>query len=176
MKLKGLLLPASLGICAMLAIASDLPKLGKSRSEVRTLIGAPTEIRASAGGEEVWEYAGKPSPYQNYFLTFAKDGTLREIKPVINDAAFSKIKVGSTTEARVRELLGTPWRTTNYGDCHPVDFQEIWEYRGQDSGGTYKLQIEFDEGGIARIVVKTPDKGRPIVLAAAPSQDTKHQH
>ena len=33
----------------------------------------------------------------------------------------AKIHVGISTRAQLRELLGTPWRTTNYGDCNPVD-------------------------------------------------------
>src|SRR5712692_821955 len=165
MKCRWLVLAASLALCSISDCiaygAEDLPDRGKSTTtEVRTKMGSPTEIRASDKGEEIWEYAGKPSPYQTYFLEFAKDGTLRHIKQVINDETFSKIKAGSSTKAEVRALLGTPWRTTNYGDCHAVDWQEVWEYRGQDTTGTYKLHVEFDDGGIARTVAKIPDKTR----------------
>src|ERR1700751_5974521 len=71
----------------------------------------------------------------------------------------AKIKVGHTTGAQIRELLGTPWRTNNYGDCNVIDYQETWEYLGHDAEGRFKISIEFDEAGIARIVARSPAKG-----------------
>ena len=177
-KCRWAIFTATLLLCLICAhSADDLPRPGKStKNEVRAKLGAPTAIRRSAGGEEVWEYAAKPTPYQTHFLTFAKDGMLRDIKQVINDENFSNIKAGSSTQADVTALLGTPWRTTNYGDCHPVDYQEVWEYRGRDSAGIYTLHIEFDEAGVARLMTKTPEQGRPMVLAAAPSRNEEHPH
>jgi hypothetical protein len=37
---------------------------------------------------------------------------------------------------------------------NPVDYQEIWEYLGQEEDGVFKVHIEFDEAHIARIVAK----------------------
>jgi len=39
---------------------------------------------------------------------------------------------------------------TNYGDSNPVDYQEIWEYLGQDADGVFKIHMEFDEAYIVR--------------------------
>ena len=72
----------------------------------------------------------------------------------VNMENVAKIKVGSSTEQQVKELLGVPYRMTNYGDCNPVDYQEIWEYLGQEADGVFKVHIEFDEAHIARIVAK----------------------
>ena len=88
----------------------------------------------------------------------------------------AKIKVGDTTGAQVKELLGTPWRTNNYGDCNVVDNQETWEYLGHDANGQFKISIEFDEAGVARIVAKIPPRGPIVVLAAAPPPDRNHHH
>ncbi|HUJ24261.1 MAG TPA: outer membrane protein assembly factor BamE [Bryobacteraceae bacterium] len=88
----------------------------------------------------------------------------------------AKIKVGDTTGAQIRELLGTPWRTNNYGDCNVVDYQETWEYLGHDADGQFKINIEFDDTGIARIVAKIPPKGPIVVLAAAPPPKAAHHH
>lgn len=93
----------------------------------------------------------------------------------VNMELVAKIKVGSTTGAQVTELLGDPWRTTNYADCHPSDYQEMWEYVGRDDSGPFRVQIEFDDHGIARIVAKIPQKGSITVLAAAP-RPTTHAH
>ncbi len=94
----------------------------------------------------------------------------------LNLEMIAKIKVGSTTRAQVKELLGAPWRMNNYGDCNPVDYQETWEYLGRDANGAFKISIEFDEAGIARIVAKTPAKGPVVVLAAASRPSASHQH
>jgi hypothetical protein len=61
-------------------------------------------------------------------------------------------------------------------DCNPVDYQEIWEYLGQDEDGVFKIHIEFDEAHIARIVAKDTKKGPIVVLAAASKAKGQHQH
>jgi len=91
-------------------------------------------------------------------------------------ANVAKIKVGYTNRDQIKELLGAPFRTTNDGDCHPVDYQEKWEYLGQDANGIFKIHIEFDEAGIARIVAKDTKRGPIEVLAAAPKPDMEHHH
>jgi outer membrane protein assembly factor BamE (lipoprotein component of BamABCDE complex) len=88
----------------------------------------------------------------------------------------AEIKVGSSTGAQVKELLGNPLRTTSYGDCNVIDYQDIWEYQGQDAGDRVKISIQFDEAGIARIVTKTPSKGPVVVLAATPPPKVAHHH
>jgi hypothetical protein len=47
-------------------------------------------------------------------------------------------------QQQVRALLGTPWRITNVNDDADEDIGDVWEYRGQDAGGTYKFHIEYD--------------------------------
>jgi outer membrane protein assembly factor BamE (lipoprotein component of BamABCDE complex) len=92
----------------------------------------------------------------------------------------AQIKVGSSTEAQVKDLLGDPLRTTSYGDCNVVDYQNIWEYQGRDESGRVKITVQFDEAGTARIVTKTPSKGPVVVLAAtpppSPARKVAHQH
>ena len=89
----------------------------------------------------------------------------------------AQIEVGSSTTARVKELLGSPLRTTSYGDCNVIDYQDIWEYQSHDASGRVKISIQFDEAGIARIVTKTPSKGPVVVLAATPPpRRVAHHH
>lgn len=163
MKLELALLAVSLTLCSVLpdvtSGADALPAPGTSTTtDVRTTMGPPTDVRVGDAGEEVWEYARRPSPYERYILRFAKDGTLREIDQVISDKTFSKIRAGSSTKAQVRELLGAPWRTVMFADDEDDDDnQEIWEYRGRDPTGAYKFQVEFDGSGITRLAVKIPN-------------------
>jgi outer membrane protein assembly factor BamE (lipoprotein component of BamABCDE complex) len=60
------------------------------------------------------------------------------------------------SKAKVRSLLGAPWRTVQYNDEEEAE-NEIWEYRGVDSTGRYRIHIEFDRHNIVRIVGKIPD-------------------
>ncbi len=95
----------------------------------------------------------------------------------LNMETVAKIKVGSSTSAQVEQLLGPPWRTTNYGDCNPIDYQEFWEYIGKDATGLFRIHIEFDEDHIARIIARVPKTGPIMVLAAAPKPEKQqHQH
>jgi outer membrane protein assembly factor BamE (lipoprotein component of BamABCDE complex) len=95
---------------------------------------------------------------------------------VVTMEAVAQIKVGTSTEAQVKELLGDPLRTTSYGDCNVVDYQNLWEYESRDASGRVKISIQFDEAGIARIVTKTPRKGPVVVLAATPPPKVAHHH
>ncbi len=105
-------------------------------------MGVPTTIRSAPGKKQIWEYAGKPSPYETYLLVFSK-GRLTVIRQVITDTTFAQVK-GGMTQQQVRALLGTPWRITNVNDDADEDIGDVWEYRGRDAGGTYKFHIEYD--------------------------------
>jgi outer membrane protein assembly factor BamE (lipoprotein component of BamABCDE complex) len=111
-------------------------------------------------------------------LAFASDttGSANYLSRDLNMETVGKIKVGSTTSAQVQQLLGPPWRTTNYGDCNPIDYQEFWEYVGKDATGLFRIHIEFDEEHIARIVTRVPKNGPITVLAAAPRPEKQQHH
>jgi outer membrane protein assembly factor BamE (lipoprotein component of BamABCDE complex) len=83
---------------------------------------------------------------------------------VVRPRQTAKIVPGMS-KAKVRSLLGAPWRTVQYNDEDEVE-NEIWEYRGEDAKGRYRIHIEFDRHDIVRIVGKIPDdvsggKGTP---------------
>lgn len=111
------------------------------------------------------------------WLATAADAA-KPVKPAGNDLMdkVANIKVGSSTGVQLMELLGAPWRSTNYGDCHPVDYQEIWEYVGHDSAGLFRIHIELDENGVVQIVAKVPQQGLITVLAATPKPEIEHPH
>jgi hypothetical protein len=73
----------------------------------------------------------------------------------INPTRLAKVVPG-ISKAKVKSLLGTPWRTVQYNDEETLE-NEIWEYRGRDSGGNYKIHIEFDHRDVVLIVQKIPD-------------------
>jgi outer membrane protein assembly factor BamE (lipoprotein component of BamABCDE complex) len=95
--------------------------------------------------------------------------------PVSGEGAISKVKAGSTTKAEVKKVLGAPWRTTNYGEtycgCPYSNFQEVWEYRGVDATGAYRLHIEFDGKGIARTVARVAAPGGLVRTLSSSAED-----
>jgi outer membrane protein assembly factor BamE (lipoprotein component of BamABCDE complex) len=80
-----------------------------------------------------------------------------------SDATLAKVVPGRTTKAQVKALLGSgPWRMNKYDDetlPYPGDPSvDIWEYRGRDSNGTYRVHIEFDANNVTTLIAKIPDK------------------
>jgi hypothetical protein len=61
-----------------------------------------------------------------------------------------------TAKTEVTALLGAPWRTVQYNDVDRLE-DEIWEYRGRDAGGAFRLHIEFDARGFVTLIKKIPD-------------------
>jgi hypothetical protein len=83
----------------------------------------------------------------------------------------ARLMPGVSTKAQVLALLGAPWRTVQYNDMEELE-NEIWEYRGMDSNGGYRIHIEFDHHDIVQIVGKIPDKtvdGKGTIVKSAPS-------
>jgi len=111
-------------------------------------------------------------------LVLASDapGSAPAVSRELRTDLVTKIRIGSATRDGVAKLLGRPWRTVHYGDCNAVEYQELWEYWGHDVSGSFKLTIEFDDAGIARVIARTVPAGGIVVLAAAPAPASSHQH
>ena len=82
-------------------------------------------------------------------------------------ATLAEVDPGHTTKAQVEALLGEPWRTT-FSDDSDEPGPVVWEYRGQDSDGTYRVHIEFDSHDITTLIATIPDK-----IGAAPARVAK---
>jgi hypothetical protein len=76
--------------------------------------------------------------------------------PAIEPQVLAKVVPG-ISKSQVKSLLGDPWRTVQYNDEEEIE-NEIWEYRGQDAHGPYRVHIEFDRHETVVIVGKIPDK------------------
>lgn len=83
---------------------------------------------------------------------------VRNLSPRI----LGKLVPGHSTKAEVEAVLGKPWRDTRLtADTVPYKGDpsvDIWEFRGRDSHGTYRVHIEFDAHDISTLVAKIPDK------------------
>jgi hypothetical protein len=96
----------------------------------------------------------------------------------VSPQAIAKIVPGHSTKADVKALFGAPWRVVQFNDCgEAMDDQadEIWEYRGSDANGPFRLHIEFSENAAVHLVAKIPnnspgDKGTVAKSAPAAMQ------
>jgi outer membrane protein assembly factor BamE (lipoprotein component of BamABCDE complex) len=83
-----------------------------------------------------------------------KDGS------TISAQTLARVMPGTSTKAQISSLLGAPWRVVQFNDCGmamPGQADETWDYRGKDPQGMYRLHIEFDDRGVARLVAKIPE-------------------
>jgi len=90
-------------------------------------------------------------------------------------AKVARIRVGSSTQSEVAQLLGRPWRTIDTNDDPDDDDYRIWEYLGQDGADRYRIHIGFDEANVVRLIAKS-QKGRVEVLARSNGDRDQHEH
>ena len=91
-----------------------------------------------------------------------------------SDATLSKVVTGQTAEGQSRRCsAAAPGASTVITDetlPYPGDPSvNIWECRGRDSSGTYRVHIEFDTNDVTTLIAKIPDKtGAAVARVAKP--------
>jgi len=94
-----------------------------------------------------------------------------------SNRTLAEVNPGHTTKAQVEVLLGKPWRVSELDDedVMPGDpAVEVWEYRGRDSQGTYRVHIRFDKRDVTTLIAKIPDKtARAVARVANPMPDSR---
>jgi outer membrane protein assembly factor BamE (lipoprotein component of BamABCDE complex) len=93
-----------------------------------------------------------------------------------SDTTLAKIIPGQTIKAEVEALLGQPWRETELDEediMYPGDpAVEVWEYRGREPNGTYRVHIQFDKHDVTSLIAKIPDKtARAVARVSKPTVD-----
>src|SRR5437016_13705534 len=117
-----LMLAASLAGCAnFTAVSSGMPA-----QQVQAKLGAPETVRKNADGSEVWEYPGGPLGRVTYMVTLGSDHAVREVRQVLNDEYFSRVRAGMSRE-EVRRLVGSPGDIVLFS----ARDEEVWSWRYQ---------------------------------------------
>jgi len=125
-----------------------------------------TTLAATSGSGQTLQNGATATPLpESQRIRSFSDQTLGEINP------------GHTTKAQVEALLGKPWRVSELDDedVMPGDpAVEVWEYRGRDSQGTYRVHIRFDKRDVTTLIAKIPDKtARAVARVANPMPDSR---
>jgi hypothetical protein len=99
-----------------------------TEADVRARLGAPTDTRAEADGDRVWEYARGAEGFHTYMVRMGPDGRVKEVVQVLTEERLSRIVPGKTTRSEVRRLLGRPSHENQYG----AGLTWSWRYKKGD--------------------------------------------
>ncbi len=145
--LKRLVAALLSGLLAAFLPACDGINLGKIKPgtstthDVRQLMGEPTMAWHDADGTQTWEYPRTPQGMVNYMIDFAPDQRVREVRQVLTEENFARVKAGMSTDD-IRRLLGQP--------AHELYFtlkkEHVWDWKTRsESGGDQYFNVHFDE-------------------------------
>lgn len=126
--------------------AFTLPKLRPGETtmaQAREIMGAPTMKWQNADGSATWEYPRTPNGVVNYMLDFGPNERLQEVRQVLTEANFSRVKEGMTRE-EIRRLLGQPASEQYY----VLKKEYVWDWKTKsESGYDHFFDVYFDERG-----------------------------
>jgi outer membrane protein assembly factor BamE (lipoprotein component of BamABCDE complex) len=116
--------------------------------EVRDRMGAPSMEWQDADGTLTWEYPRTPEGLVNYMIIIGPDNLLREVKQVLTEENFGKVKPGMGKE-EIRRLLGKPAHQSHF----PLKKEDVWDWKTKsETSMDWFFNVHFDENGQ---VVKT---------------------
>lgn len=133
---------------------------GDSATTVEARVGAPGAVWKNSDGSEVWEYPQGFYAVQTFMVAFDSYHAVREVREVLNESYFSRIRPGMSRED-VRRLIGKPREIWYF----PARDEETWTWRYYDityrffnvlfdrSEGTVRTTLRLDE-------VFLPGRGR----------------
>ena len=114
-----------------------------NEGEVRGVMGAPAlEFTAEDGGKDL-VYPRGPLGIQTFIAHVDRGGILEEIRPVLKDDVFYRVRPGLTKD-QVLRMIGPPGETMHFARSD----QTAWDYRYVDTWGyTAIFTAVFDARG-----------------------------
>lgn len=130
----------------------DLKPGVSTAAEVKRAMGEPTFEWKEPDGTVIWEYPRGPSGSVTYMVDLRPDGVLKEIRQVLKEEYFAKIRPGLSKD-EVRRILGQPAETMTF----PLKKEEVWSWKfEQGSGEKWQFHAHFDLDG--RIVTASRNR------------------
>ena len=115
-----------------------------NEGEVRGVMGVPAvEFGSDDGGKDL-VYPRGPLGIQTFIAHVGRNGTLEEIRPVLKDEVFRRIRPGLTQDEVLR-MIGPPGEKMHFAMSNTT----AWDYRFVDTWGyTAIFSAVFDARGI----------------------------
>jgi outer membrane protein assembly factor BamE (lipoprotein component of BamABCDE complex) len=136
------LLAALLPACDAVNLQELKPGISTAR-EVRERMGQPTSEWRETDGSVVWEYPRTPNGIVNYMVVIGPDEVLREIRQVLTEENFARVRPGMSQE-EIRRLLGKPANIMTF----PLKQETVWDWKIRaESGGDVFFNVHFDPSG-----------------------------
>jgi hypothetical protein len=121
-------------------------------TEVKRAMGEPTFEWKEPDGALIWEFPRGPSGSVTYMVEMRPDGVLKEIRQVLKEEYFAKIRPGLSKD-EVRRLIGKPAETMTF----PLKKEEVWSWKFEQGSGEYwQFHAHFDLGG--KVVTATRNR------------------
>ena len=127
-----------------------------SMQEVSEIMGKPAMEWQDADGSLTWEYPRTPQGRVNYMVDFGPDKVLREVRQVLTEENFARVKAGMS-KPDIRRLLGQP--------AHELYFsrkkEQVWDWKiSADGGMDQYFNVHFnDDGAVVRTSSNFDAKG-----------------
>lgn len=129
-----LALAASLWSCATVSPVKN----GMDELQVQAKMGKPDTVRKNPDGSEIWEYPTGPLGRQTFMVTLGSDHSVKEVRQVMSEEYFSKVKAGMSRD-EVRQLLGKPGEISLFS----ARDEEVWSWRYQQQNAMF-FNVLFD--------------------------------
>lgn len=138
------------GPLVLVLSACDVDKLSRLRTgsssadEVRQVMGNPNLEWREADGTRIWEYPRTPEGMVNYMLVIGPDQILREVRQVLTEENFNKVRPGMRMDD-VRYLLGQPAHELRF----PLNQETVWDWKTKvESGMEWYFNVHFSDRGV----------------------------
>ena len=140
-----ILLAAAFALTACASYSGHSLRVGAStEGEVRGVMGAPALEYTGEDGARRLVYPRGPLGTQTFVASVGRDGVLREVRPVLNDDTFNRIRPGST-EQEILRMIGPPGDTMHFSRSDTT----AWDYRYVDTWGYLAIfSVTFDNKGV----------------------------
>lgn len=116
--------------------------------EVRDRMGVPSMEWKDADGTVTWEYPRTPEGMVNYMIVIGPDNVLREVRQVLTEENFGKVRPGMSKD-EIRRLLGKPAHELHFS----LKKEDVWDWKTKSEPSMdWFFNVHFDESGL---VVKT---------------------
>jgi hypothetical protein len=131
------------GACASYD-GSSLRAGASTEADARSVMGTPGHEYVAADGTRGLLFPRGPLGTQTFAVEVAPDGKVRDVRQVLNDGTFGRIRPGMT-QKEVLDLIGPPGETMHFARTNTTS----WDYRYVDTWGYLSIfSVISDANGV----------------------------